>query len=1124
MLSRIYIEVGKIAPMHRENWAEVNAEVITNLQRATTDRERERCFKLLIVAPCLFFRKTARGGNRKEQAIAQRFADWLSGDHAKLFDDWARDVALSRGSEPRERSALDNDVRKALGKLERGLVSDAARLLESHGVADVFDPEIMEQMRLKHPTRMPGNRMEDSPPTPDPSARLKVLPETVKRVYGMLPRERAQGASTWTYEMLTAISPSVPFASGKANEAVGCHAWLATGLANGDFPPWFNFILAAIRLIPLHKNDRMLPPGETPDVRPIGISCALRRGLTRCIFAEGDLRESMRVLFSPTQLAVFVPSGGTKLVFAVRELLDAHPEFCAVNIDMKNAFNSVTRAGLLREALADPSTAVLARFLHSLLAPKSLIFGGSGEFLEQILTFCSEEGVQQGSVEGMIAFAMAIRADLGVLDAELEAECGGAARAGADDVTAIGTPAAVFPAVARFLASVREKLGLEANLLKTVCYIHPDPIHTAELDRHRNGVPLGVAHADDGSAMLGIKIYGIPLGSPEFVAHTLASKCTQITGTSQKLNSLLGLTHKQALWTITLRSTSQKGGYWAQHCYPEESLGFCLGVDDAILKQASLALGCDPSNDPLALKRVYLPTRLTGLGLTSLVASRSAAFLASAARAVPSFLDKHDAAGEVMERGVLERPSIVARIGRDTLAAPETQGWRTFGASTSRLGAAIITTGSALRAQVPDGYTGELRVLRTCPEEIGLRGKGTNGAGLQAAITADLQQIEHDTMSELLGHRTCGDRQRQLFRNVGRESGIIFTVIPIGPAKVPNDEWCEIAARFLGRPSPACAQIVGHALPQVVGQGVRHVDAFGDRLAASTKFQGDHISKFQHDLVVAALARFATTLACTDAKAEDADIFASVLRQNPGQMRNEDAQRRTRMATIDLRVAIDLPDGQTGIVHLVEMKSVHLGQNYITTGSAVENRSGKLDAERRKQFQKCDREVFGTAEGEVGPMEQKLNSFPSVIGIATGGFMEWSKSLDDLLKTFAAMGAETWMGKLGAPTVKQARFTLRGIMRRELAVIVARGHAKLIIARARSLHTQTARAAAGAQGTPWFQRAGSSANGPEDAPAHMDGAYQDDDWRAHNAERHAERGAAQGAGRGRGRGRPRTRT
>ncbi|KAJ1633390.1 hypothetical protein T492DRAFT_981680, partial [Pavlovales sp. CCMP2436] len=157
----------------------------------------------------------------------------------------------------------------------------------------------------EHPIRKPENRMPDSLPIPDPSERLNVLPETVRRVYSALPREKAQGASAWRYEMLTALAPSVPFASEAANEAVSCHAWFATGLANGDFPPWFNFVLAAVRLIPVHKSDQMPLAGETPDVRPIGISCALRRALTRTIFAEGELRDTLRDYLSPTQLAVF---------------------------------------------------------------------------------------------------------------------------------------------------------------------------------------------------------------------------------------------------------------------------------------------------------------------------------------------------------------------------------------------------------------------------------------------------------------------------------------------------------------------------------------------------------------------------------------------------------------------------------------------------------------------------------------------------------------------------------------------------------------------------------------------------------------------------------------------------
>jgi hypothetical protein len=45
---------GKIQPEHRENWAEFNTEVLTHLQHATTDLERERCYKLMILAPSLF--------------------------------------------------------------------------------------------------------------------------------------------------------------------------------------------------------------------------------------------------------------------------------------------------------------------------------------------------------------------------------------------------------------------------------------------------------------------------------------------------------------------------------------------------------------------------------------------------------------------------------------------------------------------------------------------------------------------------------------------------------------------------------------------------------------------------------------------------------------------------------------------------------------------------------------------------------------------------------------------------------------------------------------------------------------------------------------------------------------
>ena len=78
---------------------------------------------------------------------------------------------------------------------------------------------------------------------------------------------------------------------------------------------------------------------------------------------------------------------------------------------------------------------------------------------------------------------------------------------------------------------------------------------------------------------------------------------------------------------------------------------------------------------------------------------------------------------------------------------------------------------------------------------------------------------------------------------------------------------------------------------------------------------------------------------------------------------------------------LDQPDGQAAVGHIVEMKTVHYGLTHYnavapTRCKGVENRSGKLDAERRKQLQQTDREVFATREGQVGPMEQRLNGFP----------------------------------------------------------------------------------------------------------------------------------------------------
>jgi hypothetical protein len=704
---------------------------------------------------------------------------------------------------------------------------------------------------------------------------------------------------------------------------------------------------------------------------------------------------------------------------------------------------------------------VLAPFLHALLAPESPIFGGSGDFME-LLDFSSSEGVQQGSVEGMLAFALAIARRLKQLDEELRAECGGMARAGADDVSAVGTPAALFPAVRRFSDAIDLELGLLLNAHKSFCW---GPAHLAlELDLHRGDIPLGSVTDAAGATHLGVKVFGVPIGSDGYVREILSCIGDRLAGTSARLISSLGQSHKQALWIITHYSTNHKLDYFARHCYPGDTLDLCMRGDALVRAQAEVALGVGSVDwDWLAAARLGLPQHMAGMGLRPLTPNRGAHFLGGAAWAVSTFLDVHGARpGVVSRRGALERPEIVARVGRNAFEDMAADGWRPYFASGSRLGCTVRALWSALRGGVPSHFDGPLIVLRTLAEQIPvarMQGKPS----LQASITADLERVGLAAMIREMSLRPAADRQRWLFFNVTRESSLAFTAWRRAFSFVPDDEWVEIAARFLGLPSPCCAAIVGS--PVQVARNrlarVQLVDRFGDALQASTCFTGDHFRP-QHDAVVRTLVHFGRYYAGTVAVHEDSNVFGSVLRQCP-QQRLPAAEDCRRAAVVDARIALPGTHGGRALVdYLLEQKCVHVspsryGGRSTRQAQAVARRAESIPGERLAQLQAVDRRLFGTAPGQVGPMEQRLNSFPPVLGTVTGAFGEWSESIVNLLKTFASMGADAWQARLGAPTVAASRSTLLWLMRSELGVCVARGNARLLLARARAVSAQRVR-------------------------------------------------------------------
>ena len=501
------------------------------------------------------------------------------------------------------------------------------------------------------------------------------------------------------------------------------------------------------------------------------------------------------------------------------------------------------------------------------------------------------------------------------------------------------------------------------------------------------------------------------------------------------------------------------------------------------MEQAEYALGCTPSADWVSMALVRLPTHLGGFALPSLAEGRHAAFLGAVTMVVPSFLGTADSNGNVSTEGILDRPSIEAWVGRGSFTFGATGGWQQYYDSGSSVGAAAAAAWAHLAQCVPADYEGDLRVLHLPAADVPV---AVPGSKIEADITADCAQLLHAAIGATLRPHPNTDRQKVIFCNAGRENTLFSTVLPGRLSSIPPDEWVECTARCLGRPSPACAFFAGMDVPTARNRAQQRLDVYGDALAASTAMAGHCVKGLQHDPIVNAVYRFAREYAGTTAQAEDADTFGSILRQNPGHLRVPAARDRTRTVTVDLRVALDTPDASS-VDTLVELKTVHYcptryGGAAALRKQAVEGRAAALPAERRREIAATDAAVFGTPHGQKGPMETRLDTFPEIVGIVTGAFGEWSQTLIDLLKTFAAMGADAWQAKLGAPSRGAARSTLLWKMRGELGTCVARGHARLILERVRSLPAQLARRAGGAAGVRTPRRA---PPGPHDA----DGAW-----------------------------------
>ena len=104
--------------------------------------------------------------------------------------------------------------------------------------------------------------------------------------------------------------------------------------------------LAGGNLITISKDK----PGFPPDIHPITVGESLRRLVGKCLCRITKVKASE--FFSPHQLGIACPYVVEKIVHGLHMCVEEHGndnDFVVMKIDLRNAFNLVSRQALLEE-------------------------------------------------------------------------------------------------------------------------------------------------------------------------------------------------------------------------------------------------------------------------------------------------------------------------------------------------------------------------------------------------------------------------------------------------------------------------------------------------------------------------------------------------------------------------------------------------------------------------------------------------------------------------------------------------------------------------------------------------------------------------------------------------------
>ena len=565
-------------------------QVFTRALSAVVSYNTERCWAELLMLPQAVLCAPGRGGRKHQKAVAaytlDRLHRWDEGERASLWE--------SRPTTRRQPRLQPSDAEKqdlALSLAREGFDGKACAALVSAGLCPPT-ADTLAALKALHPSQVapdtPALAQLPVPPT--------LEPDFVRKALESFPAATAPGPSGLRIQHIREA------VSAGGDCLLDQLALLVNLLAQGRAPLTVAPVLAGAGLVALQK------PGG--GVRPIAVGEILRRLTGKCLMQL--VRPDARAYLWPQQSGVGVKAGAEAAVHTLRAWLQRHEsasDKVVVKLDFRNAFNTVDRTVVLREARAQfPALARWATWCYH--APSTLRFGQ-----EQLLS-CA--GVQQGDPLGPLLFATALQPLLWELHAGPLDLC----MFYLDD----GLLAGDVDKVAAALAHVQQhsaRLGLSLNLAKSEVAAVGRTLGSAVVGRLPNELVLSPAGAN--RVVRDFDFLGAGIGSADHVeAHALA----RVQQASALLDAIAVLPDPQVALRLLRHCSGFSRLVHTMRCCPLSSHSAALTHYDKLV-QTCLSSFTGLHLTDSQWRQACRGLAHAGLGLRSVAAHAPAAYLAS---------------------------------------------------------------------------------------------------------------------------------------------------------------------------------------------------------------------------------------------------------------------------------------------------------------------------------------------------------------------------------------------------------------------------------------------------------------------------------------------------------------